>query len=244
MYDFIIHLLDNFFIYYGVIFILVFGIGLALFEKNINKSLNYFDSREDYENYLKNNNYDTMKALVVPDYATIKVHAAKEMELCNNFIRQTSNNQNKDVYNKKNSYAFERRAKLYTILDDYDSAIKEYNFLLKKCPENMNYVCELIKAHISNKDHEIALQILDKYISTMKKDEEYYLFRGEISEAFGDNNIALEYYTKAIEENPNDSMGYAQRAFLYDKMGQNEKACEDIENHKKTMDIELKGLID
>ena len=142
--------------------------------------------------------------------------------------------ENAIALDSKSARSYWTRGSLYEDKEMYDKALEDYNTAITLDSTNLNYW--YARAKLFNyilEDPKSALQdyfkisTLDKD-STFAKNEYLYLDIGGIYEYdIKDLQKAVVYYTKEIEISPEFSLGFRNRAHVYQKLKQDDKALED-----------------
>lgn len=103
-----------------------------------------------------------------------------------------------------NPYFFENLAKLYLEKEDSEKAIELYTELLKKYPNNFNYLFNIASAYKLAGQFDNAIE---SYIEASKinpDNPDTFFNLGLIYDNIGNPNESIKYYLKAFELNPND----------------------------------------
>lgn len=146
-----------------------------------------------------------------------------------------------DGYNKALRYLPENdeiimsRASVYLETEEYQLFLDDLNFHLSKVPTD--YFSKANKAMaLSELDrNEESLEILFELLIEMppKHKPQLYNAISETYRAMDNNNKALEYIDKSIEENINYANAYLTKAEILMDMNKKEQACESFQQAKK-----------
>ncbi len=133
-----------------------------------------------------------------------------------------------NTLNKADEY-FEKGNSEYNS-QNYEKAIEYYEKSLEFNP-NIDLVhLNKADAYYQLKKYDTALDCYTTYINKTNKLDDYIYFRlAYCNRKQGNNDKALEYYTKAIELNPNDSSSYNNRALIYEDKEEFNLALKDFD---------------
>lgn len=101
----------------------------------------------------------------------------------------------------------------------------------------MAYGC-LGLVHLAFKNYELAISELDKAISENPDRAELFNARGIAHEETRHPELALKDYTQAITIDPKSAVLYHNRGTFYVKLGDNQKAIDDL---KTFLSLSLPG---
>jgi tetratricopeptide (TPR) repeat protein len=131
--------------------------------------------------------------------------------------------------NLKNDFAesYFERGKTYIEIGDFENAEKDFQTAVKLNPKLTESYVYLAQIQLAKGNDEEALKYLEKS-SHGQKDYKYYFSLGKIN--FNNKNYekAVEYLSKAIEQNPYLVDAYDLRAKAFKELGQYIKAIEDF----------------
>ncbi len=146
----------------------------------------------------------------------------RELDLCTNFI---------GMY-PRNLYAIDRRASLNYLLERYDEAIKDYNYLMRKEPKNFFHVegCARMYAHTDNLN--TALNLINNFYKNKKRDADYFSALGDVFGIVKDYKLSVKNYSEAIKLEPDNEILYMSRAHIYREMGDEEKYQKDTQKYE------------
>ena len=130
----------------------------------------------------------------------------------------------------------------YKLLGNYQGALENYNKAIQIRP-NLGYVFNgrgFVNMQIGNfeealEDHEKALKFYSK-IELSNLHSNFWNNLGWIKENLKDFDGAITGYDKAIEIDPNYSLGYANRANVRFELGDKEGACRDYKKSSQMGD--------
>lgn len=203
-----------------IVYILFSYLMIAIKLKRISAKKYDFDDEEEtqdekeYRLYLKNNK---LKPISKHNFEAPEVQVERELEVCSEFIKQNPNN----------IYALEKRIFLNSNLKAYEDIIEDYKSLMKKNPDNFEYVSMCAKYYALLQDLRTALNLVNNFYVGKEYDDKYYDTIGDILRSLKDYKLALENYTKAIELNPENRFYYLKRSFVYKELNQMDKYEED-----------------
>lgn len=102
-------------------------------------------------------------------------------------------------------YFYENLAKVYLEMEDSSRAIELYSELLKKQPDNYNYVFNIASAYKLAKDFNNAIKMYERAIELDPNNPDAYFNMGLILNNLSEPARAIKYYKKAVELCPNDT---------------------------------------
>ena len=218
------------YVYYVLAFgVFIYVIYVLFTSRGIMAQVN---QQNDYDKYLKKNGTKSFEERFLEECkngneGAEKILAQEEINLCNTFIGKNPNN----------LYAIDRRAFLYNIIEDYNEAIRDYSYLMKKEPKEFNHVkgCANMYAYIN--DLNTALNLINNFYRNKKKNAEYFYALGGIYDIVKDFNLVLKNYNQAIKLDPNNEFYYNRRASVYKQMGDEEKYQKDMKKYKELSKI-------
>jgi tetratricopeptide (TPR) repeat protein len=114
-------------------------------------------------------------------------------------------------YDSKNASLYWERGKLYDQEQEYGKARADYQEAIKLSPG--------LKGKVE--------PVLKKIASYLDQDAKIYEDKGKDYLSNGELPKALEYYTKALESNPEYVEVYVKRGLVYQMLGQYDKAVQD-----------------
>ena len=120
--------------------------------------------------------------------------------------------QTMDPSNSCYKFAEEGRAALAKA--DYATAIQQYSYAAKLCPDNANYQLDLAQAWFFQKDFEKAMAICKPFTTGKHAKPEAFRVQGNCLEGLGKNYEALEIYRKGLKRFPDSGMLYAEMGVL------------------------------
>lgn len=134
-----------------------------------------------------------------------------------------------------NTEALGLRGGLYTVNNQYDAALDDFNEAIRLAPDNPKFY--RFRSIVYDHKGMIKEEIEDLVIG-MKNDASHhdYFHRGLLYFKIDDFENALKDYTEAIRLSPNDETYYSMRAEVYRKLGKNDLAEAD-ELKAKTLEL-------
>jgi len=139
-----------------------------------------------------------------------------------------------------------KKGLIYLDEKKYSSAIASFNNAIRLEPKNAKAYYNLGLSHVGLSEVEkdkvdshyfIAGSYFRQAIDLDPRYELAYQKAGELHYAMMNLDIALEYYTKAIEINPNNPDNYSLRSMVYKAMNEPEKAAADTVKYQSLKDL-------
>jgi len=124
--------------------------------------------------------------------------------------------------------AHNQLATYYFAIQDYDSAIEEYEKAIKINPEFSTPYNQLGYSLRYIGKYEAADKVFRKYIDLIPDDPNPYDSYAELLLKMGKFKKSIEYYRKALKINPDFTASYLGIATNYNLMGDHQKAREEI----------------
>jgi tetratricopeptide (TPR) repeat protein len=121
---------------------------------------------------------------------------------------------------------------LSALYDDIDSISLSLNCAKKALAldSTLSAACTSVGgSYIDMKKYDEALFYLNKSIELDSTDNEVFDTRGYAKMEMGDSLGALKDFQKSIKMQPDDPLSYYDLALLYDRMGEEKKACEALD---------------
>jgi serine/threonine protein kinase/tetratricopeptide (TPR) repeat protein len=112
---------------------------------------------------------------------------------------------------------------------DYDSAIKQFDEVIRNDPENAPGYAWRGNTYRRQGKFDMAIKDLNEAIRLDPKYSFAYSRRGEAYRGKGEYNTAIKDFNEAITLDPNDSWAYGSRGQAYKQLGQREQAIRDFE---------------
>jgi tetratricopeptide (TPR) repeat protein len=133
-------------------------------------------------------------------------------------------------------------AMLYLEKDDYRNALRE----LKQIEKNYGFTEEIAiakyKVYSKKGDKKATEKILLKSIDVFPDELHFFGLMAELCSSVGREKEAQEYYTKLLNADPENAIGYISMVEFYKDHGNDEKALEEMQRmyQMKTIDPDLK----
>ena len=119
------------------------------------------------------------------------------------------------------------RALVKDRLEDYDGAIKDFNLVLSKKPDDPQLYIQRSFSRLSNRDYTGALRDCNTALGLHGISEELYLCKGAAETELGDYENAWKDFDRALEINPRNQNAYVRRGLAKYKAGRTADAIED-----------------
>ncbi len=138
-----------------------------------------------------------------------------------------------------------KKGLIYLDEKKYLSAIASFNNAIRSDPKNAQAYYNLGLSHVGLSEVEkdkvdshyfLAGSYFRQAIDLDPRYELAYQKAGELHYAMMNLDIALEYYTKAIQINPSNPDNYSLRSMVYKKMNEPEKEAADIAKYRSLKD--------
>ena len=165
-----------------------------------------------------------------PEQIDKKYRTEKALEIYGKFIEE----------NPDNLLALETRAETLKENGEYEKALEDYKTLLTKNPKNFEYILGQAITYALMGDFRTGINLINNFYKYKKQDDKYHVAMGDILFAIKKHDLALDYYTKAIELNPTNSTNYLARAEAYKKLKEMKKYHEDMQKCNELRDNLLK----
>jgi tetratricopeptide (TPR) repeat protein len=190
-----------------------------------NKELIYFDADEFdiiIYHYISENRYaDALEALIHaelchPDDIDLALHKIRVMMYLDNFDRafellQDLESRESDLF-EINLY----KGHIYTMNDDIESALMEFNFALEKNSdyedEELHYIPYILVDHGYFRE---ALIFLHKFIASGVRNAKIFFNAGHCYDKLSDIEKAEEYFEKSLDEDPFDEKTWVALGLLH-----------------------------
>jgi len=187
--------------------------------KDSEKSLaKYYAERNEYEKFLKNNDFDEYNKDLSKEDKYIK-----ELELCNKFLQE----------NPKNEHVLERKAMLCFELGKHKESLAIYEMLSNK--QTLLYNRERARCYAALGDKKTALEIIDGYFEIVGGKDMHYYENAVIYKILKEYDNALKNYTLAIKIKP-EFYYYEDRAEIYKILGELDKSEADFKKYEELRD--------
>ncbi len=111
---------------------------------------------------------------------------------------------------------------------DFEGSIPEFEAALKKAPDAVEPLSQLVKSQLALKQPEKAQAKLDEVIAAQPKNPVALNLKGELQMLAGRNEEAIALFEQAIAVNPKWPVPYSNTAMVYERMQQPEKALDAI----------------
>jgi tetratricopeptide (TPR) repeat protein len=111
-------------------------------------------------------------------------------------------------------------------LGQYERALAHYGRAIELVPNDSQALINHSVVNHALRRHQPALQDLEMALK-LEETAWAYLYRGMIRESLGEDNRAMEDFTKALRLDSNFVEGYYRRGLLYSKQGEHEKSFQD-----------------
>lgn len=129
--------------------------------------------------------------------------------------------------NSEHPDALANRGAVYGMQSQYGKALADLNRSLEINPKTEHALINRSLVFYSLGRYEEALKDCLVLYELNPRDSENINMIGVCKSNLGDNEGALQYYTLAIETNPANGVYYQNRSFLYNFIGEKEKAAQD-----------------
>ena len=128
---------------------------------------------------------------------------------------------------KNNSNYYEGRAEVYRKLGKVKEAYKDYSTAINLEPDNFNYYLQRAELSLALNNIENSKEDIDLYLSLFSSDYKARFLAGKIAFASGNYLTALSYYNSLINEYPQRSTLYFERAETFNKATMYPNALKD-----------------
>jgi tetratricopeptide (TPR) repeat protein len=132
--------------------------------------------------------------------------------------------------------AYSSRGYAYWWLGRIDDAIKDYSTAVRLAPEDPRYLLDRAGAFAAKKKDEEAVRDMKKASEIAPKASAPFAELGRYYSDRKKDALALKYYTEAIARDPEKAKLYRKRASVYQRLGEPDKAREDMSRYSSMME--------
>ncbi len=152
---------------------------------------------------------------------TTEYNAGKYMDAIADFTKTLKLNH---TYNEVYYY----RGQCYVAINKYDSAIKDYSFVLAQLPRSVPFLKLRSEAYAGNEQLELALGDLNTAVDLAKLSGDLYKRRAELKVTMSDIEGALRDYSSVEKLIPSYKMVHYIKGNLYLDLKETEFACDEF----------------
>ncbi len=124
--------------------------------------------------------------------------------------------------------AYYYRGQCYVAINKYDSAIKDYSFVLAQLPRSVPFLKLRSEAYAGNEQLELALGDLNTAVDLAKLSGDLYKRRAELKVTMSDIEGALRDYSSVEKLIPSYKMVHYIKGNLYLDLKETEFACDEF----------------
>lgn len=132
-------------------------------------------------------------------------------------------------YNKVQSAIYSQVGKSFFMTGDFDSSAYYLDRAIIFGANSESDYYYLASAENKRHNHDKAISQINKSIKTNSSNADYYMVRGDANFGLDDYESAKADYEKALSLNQNNNSIYKSLANVYIKLGESEKAIENID---------------
>ena len=147
------------------------------------------------------------------------------------------------AYSPDSTPAYFNRSLEYLYIDLPDEAIGDLNRVLEIDPKSIITLTQKCLILCSENKYELALKDINRVIELGDQIEGYKI-RSFIYEEIGNYQESIVDLTILINMEPRNSMAYCKRGILFEKIGENQNAKEDLEKGLKLKKGSSKELLE
>jgi len=145
------------------------------------------------------------------------------------YTKSLTNSKKALKYNKVQSSIYSQIGKSFFMTGDYDSSAYYLDRAIIFGANSENDFYYLASAENKRHNHERAISQINKSIKSNTSNADYYMVRGDANFGLDDFEAAKVDYEKALSLNQNNNSIYKSLANVYVKLGNSEKAIENID---------------